>query len=69
MNGKTTSNQRGQRKPNGANRIRNGQLRRDFISLLAYIADAGEPDFAEVERIAGRHALRFDDDGNVKEVR
>ena len=59
-------------------RIRNGQIRRDFKRLLTIIAHAPELHkdaneeykiFEEVERIAGRHALRFDDEGIVREVR
>lgn len=58
-------------------RIRNGQLRRDFKRLLTIIAHAPELHkdaneeyqiFEEIERIAGSHALRFDDDGQVREV-
>lgn len=52
-------------------RIRNGQIRRDFKRLLTILASAdlaSADDYAEVERIAGRHALRFDDDGIVREV-
>ena len=48
-------------------RIRNGQIRRDFKRLLEIIADPREPDYAEVEAIAERHALYFDDDGAIKE--
>lgn len=48
-------------------RIRNGQIRRDFKRLLEIIADPREPDYAEVEAIAERHALYFDDNGVVKE--
>lgn len=48
-------------------RIRNGQIRRDFKRLLEIIADPREPDYAEVEAIAERHALYFDDEGAVKE--
>ena len=48
-------------------RIRNGQIRRDFKRLLAIIADPREPDFEEVEEIAERNALYFDDNGEVRE--
>lgn len=48
-------------------RIRNGQLRRDFMRLLAIIADGREPDFDEVEKIAERNGLYFDENGKVKE--
>lgn len=48
-------------------RIRNGQIRRDFKRLLEIISDPREPDYAEVEAIAERHALYFDDNGAIKE--
>lgn len=50
-------------------RIRNGQIRRDFKRLLVLITSADEPDFAEVEAIAKRHGLYFDDKGEIKEER
>lgn len=53
-------------------RIRNGRIRRDFKRLLTLLASAdlaNADDYTEVERIAGRHALRFDDDGNVMDVK
>ena len=50
-------------------RIRNGELRRDFKRLLAIIADVREPDYSEVERLAEKYDLYFDDEGNVKEAR
>ena len=50
-------------------RIRNGELRRDFKRLLAIIADDREPDYSEVERLAEKYNLYFDDEGNVKEAR
>ena len=50
-------------------RIRNGELRRDFKRLLAIITDAREPDYSEVERLAEKYDLYFDDEGNVKEAR
>jgi hypothetical protein len=49
-------------------RIRNGQIRRDFKRLLEIIADVNEPDFAEVEEIAKRNGLKFDNNGEVKEA-
>lgn len=48
-------------------RIRNGQIRRDFKRLLAIIADSREPDYSEVETIAKRNGLYYDDNGEVKE--
>ena len=50
-------------------RIRNGEMRRDFKRLLAIIADVREPDYSEVEAIATKYDLYFDDEGNVKEAR
>ena len=50
-------------------RIRNGEMRRDFKRLLAIIADVREPDYYEVERLAEKYELYFDDEGNVKEAR
>ena len=52
-------------------RIRNGQIRRDFKRLLTLLAsaDISFEEFVEIERIAARHALYFDDDGRVREVR
>lgn len=55
------------RKRSASNRIRNGQIRRDFKRLLAIIADVREPDYSEVEAIAKRNALYFDEVGAVKE--
>lgn len=49
-------------------RIRNGQIRRDFKRLLAMIADNREPDYREVEEIAKRNGLKFDNNGEVKEA-
>lgn len=54
---------------NRIGRIRNGELRRDFKRLLAIIADVREPDYSEVEAIATKYDLYFDDKGNVKEAR
>ncbi|MHC8516799.1 hypothetical protein [Sporosarcina sp. ITBMC105] len=49
--------------------IRNRRIRRDFKRLLAIIADATtEPDYVEVEAIAARNGLYFDDDGDMREV-
>lgn len=50
-------------------RIRNGEMRRDFKRLLAIIADVREPDYSEVERLAEKYDLYFDEKGNVKEAR
>lgn len=47
-------------------RIRNGAIRRDFKRLLEIIADKREPDYEEVEAIAERNAMYFDDYGTVK---
>ena len=50
-------------------RIRNGEMRRDFKRLLAIIADVREPDYSEVERLAEKYDLYFDEKGNVREAR
>lgn len=58
------------RKRSASNRIRNGQIRRDFKRLLTIIADAeflSYEELKEAEAIAERHALYFDDNGSVKE--
>lgn len=47
-------------------RIRNGQLRRDFERLLEIIA--GEPDFEEVEALANKYRFYFDETGEVKQI-
>ena len=54
---------------NRIGRIRNGEMRRDFKRLLAIIVDAREPDYSEVERLAEKYDLYFDEKGNVKEAR
>lgn len=58
---------RNRRGASDSNRIRNGKLRRDFKRLLEIIADSREPDFSEVEAIAKRNALYFDETGAVRE--
>lgn len=49
-------------------RIRNGQLRRDFERLLEIIASASEPDFEEVEALANKYRFYFDETGEVKQI-
>ncbi len=49
--------------------IRNNRIKRDFKRLLAIIADAREPDYSEVEALAAKYGLYFNDIGEVKEVR
>ncbi|MBS4195356.1 hypothetical protein [Lederbergia citri] len=49
--------------------IKNSRIKRDFKRLLAIIADAREPDYSEVENIANRHGLYFDENGAVKETK
>lgn len=56
-------------KASNGGHIRNGRIRRDFIELLNIIANSNDPshaDLAQAERIAARHGLRFDDEGNVR---
>lgn len=49
--------------------IRNRRIRRDFKRLLEIISDATtEPDYEEIEAIAARNGLYFDDDGEIAEV-
>ncbi|MGN7387753.1 hypothetical protein [Sporosarcina sp. SAFN-015] len=49
--------------------IRNRRIRRDFMRLLALLTDAtNDPDYAEIEQIAARNGLYFDDDGAIQEV-
>lgn len=47
--------------------IKNSRIKRDFKRLLAIIADVREPDFDELQEIAARHGLYFDDNGAVRE--
>lgn len=52
--------------------IRNNRIKRDFKRLLTLLANAELPntnDYAEIEEIAKRNGLYFDDNGIVKEVR
>jgi len=49
-------------------RIRNGQLRRDFARLLEIITDVREPDFEEVEALANKYRFYFDENGAVKQI-
>ncbi len=51
------------------NPIRNNRIKRDFKRLLTIIADVREPDYSEVEAIATKYGLHFNDIGEVKEVR
>ena len=49
--------------------IRNSRIKRDFKRLLAIIADAREPDYSEVEQLATKYGLYFDENGDIKEAR
>lgn len=49
--------------------IHNNRIKRDFKRLLAIIADVREPDFSEVEQIAAKYGLYFDEKGAVKETK
>ncbi len=49
--------------------IRNNRIKRDFKRLLAIIADDREPDYSEVEQLATKYGLYFNDVGEVKEER
>lgn len=53
-------------------KIRNSRIKRDFKRLLTLLAAADlahVDEYAEVEAIAQRNGLYFDDEGNVKEER
>lgn len=53
-------------------KIRNSRIKRDFKRLLTLLASADLAHFyeyAEVEAIAQRNGLYFDDDGQVREIR
>lgn len=47
--------------------IRNSRIKRDFKRLLAIIADPREADYSEIEKIAAKYGLYFDENGAVKE--
>lgn len=50
--------------------IRNSRIKRDFKRLLTLLANADlahVDEYAEVEAIAGKYGLYFDDDGNIRE--
>lgn len=52
--------------------IRNSRIKRDFKRLLTLLAGAdlaNTGEYAEVEAIAAKYGLYFDDGGNVKEAR
>lgn len=52
--------------------IRNNRIKRDFKRLLTLLAGADlahVDEYAEVEAIAGKYGLYFDENGDVKEVR
>ena len=49
-------------------RILNENIRKDYARLLEIIADKREPDFEEVEKLAGKYRMYFDDAGELKEA-
>ena len=49
-------------------RILNENIRKDYARLLEIIADKREPDFEEVEKLAGKYRMYFDDVGELKEA-
>lgn len=55
-------------KAKNGRRILNDNIKRDYTRLLEIIADVREPDYEEVEELAGKYRLYFDDSGNVKET-
>ena len=48
--------------------ILNENIRRDYARLLEIIADKREPDYDEVEKLAGKYRMYFDDSGKLKEA-
>ena len=53
-------------------KIRNSRIKRDFKRLLTLLAAADlahVDEYAEVEAIAAKYGLYFDDDGQVREER
>ena len=59
-------------KTNAAQPIRNSRIKRDFKRLLTLLASADlahVDEYAEVEAIATKYGLYFDDKGEVKEAR
>lgn len=49
-------------------RILNDNIRKDYKRLLSVITDVREPDFPEVEELANKYRMYFDDNGDVKEL-
>jgi len=49
-------------------RILNENIRKDYARLLEIIADKREPDFEEVEKLAGKYRMYFDDAGDLREA-
>lgn len=49
-------------------RILNDNIRRDYGRLLEIIASPKEPDFEEVEGLAGKYRMYFDENGHLKEA-
>lgn len=50
-------------------RILNENIKRDYKRLLTIVASPDEPDFEEVEALANKYRMYFDDNGDLKEVR
>lgn len=50
-------------------RILNDNIKRDYMRLLSIISSTQEPDFEEVEGLANKYRMYFDDNGDIKEVR
>jgi len=57
-----------QRKATEGRRILNDNIKRDYMRLLEIIADAREPDYGEVEVLANKYRMYFDEHGAVKEA-
>lgn len=49
-------------------RILNDNIRKDYARLLEIIADEREPDYEEVEQMANKYRMYFDEHGELKEA-
>ena len=68
MTNKATNNLIG--KATQGRRILNEGIKRDLMRLLAVVTDAeNEPDFSEIEEIANKYRMYFDENGELKELR
>ena len=49
-------------------RILNENIKRDYMRLLEIIASPDEPDFTEVEHLANKYRMYFDEHGDLIEL-